>query len=447
MKYLKKLASLLSIISMLQVTFLTSSYAVDQTISTKLYEVAPFSIDCPSAIAIDAKTGTILYEKNKEEKRYPASTTKMMTAILAIENCTLTQEATINPSTISDIPVEYQNTYLTKSSYTIEELLNMLLVCSSNIAGYTLAEHISGSIDVFADKMNQKAQELGCTNTHFMNPSGIQHQDHYSSAQDLAIIAQYAMKNQTFRKLVAQPYYTVITEQQKVLNPSTNSLLNKESPYYYPDAIGVKTGYTKFAGNCLVSAANKDGNEVICVVLGGNIDETENSQRYRDTIHLLDYCFEQYETKQILEKGSVVKETIVPNGTKETRKLSIVSTKEISTTFIKGHESTEISPDIQISKVLLAPIQAGEKLGSISYTIDGTVYSSDLIAENTVEQLDQTSIVLKICLITGALIAFVILLYLLFPKKKKERQDTENDQTDEDKQDKQNSEDEENIDL
>ena len=160
-----------------------------------------------ACILIDSSTGKILYEKDSKKRKYPASTTKMMTAILAIEKCNLADIATVNETAISKkaVPDGYTNAKLVAGEkFTIEQLLNVLLIPSANDAANVLAEHISGSVEEFSKLMNEKAKEIGCLDTNFVNPSGIHNDNHYSTAYDLSLIAQYGMKNEIFRNIVCK---------------------------------------------------------------------------------------------------------------------------------------------------------------------------------------------------------------------------------------------------
>ena len=175
-----------------------SSLAVEPTIASE------------AAIVVEVSTGRIIYEKNSTKQMYPASTTKIMTAILTIENCNLTDMVTISESALSNIPEGYVTCGLVAGEQlSVNDLLYALMLPSANDAAYVLAEHIGGSVEGFSNMMNSKAQELGCTATHFINPNGIHSEDHYSTAYDLYLIANYAMKNETFRTIVASKEYTL----------------------------------------------------------------------------------------------------------------------------------------------------------------------------------------------------------------------------------------------
>ena len=161
---------------------------------------------------MDQNSGKILYSKNANTKMYPASTTKIMTAILTLENCNLDDVATASHNAVYSIPYSYSVATIQEGEeLTIEQLLNVLLIPSANDAAIVLAEHISGSVEEFAKLMNKKAEELGCKNTHFVNPNGIHNKNHTSTAYDLALMGQYAMKNETIRKIVSTKQFTLPT--------------------------------------------------------------------------------------------------------------------------------------------------------------------------------------------------------------------------------------------
>ena len=266
------------------------------------------TIYSPNAILIERETNKILYEKNAYEKKYPASTTKIMTAILALENCQLTDVATVSYDAIMTVPSGYTTANLQlDEELTIEQLLNLLLISSANDAGNVIAEHIAGSVESFASMMNTKAAELGCKNTHFTNPYGKQDSNHYSTAYDLALIADYCMDNSVFRDIVKKTAYTLgptNKHDSERTFTTTNSLLeednsNRADNYYYEHAIGIKTGFTTQAGNCLIGAAESNGLEVISVILDGTQTSNGLSQRYLDTITLFDFAFDNYAINKV----------------------------------------------------------------------------------------------------------------------------------------------------
>lgn len=248
----------------------------------------------PSAILIDSNSGDVLYEKNSNELMYPASTTKVLTAIIAIENCSLDEKVVASEPAITSIKSGYTNAKIqAHEKLSIEDLLYALLLKSANEAANVLAEHIGGTTENFANIMNAKAIELGCTSTHFVNANGIHAENHYTTASDLAKITRYCMQNELFRHMVAtQEYSLPATEQypssDRILK-NTNSLMDPESPYYYPSVIGGKTGFTTQAKNCMIAMSQKDGLELISIVFHAESTEDGRSARYLDTITLLEY--------------------------------------------------------------------------------------------------------------------------------------------------------------
>ena len=244
-----------------------------------------------AAILIDSSSEKILYSKNEAAKMYPASTTKILTAILTIENSNLDDVVTVPYEAISSIPSGYAVAALqVGEQLTVNQLLQVMLVHSANDAANVLAYHVSGSLDSFVELMNKKVEELGLKNTHFTNPSGMHNENHYSTAYDLAIIMKYCMKDSTFRNLSTLKYCTIPTTNKydvRVFN-TTNELLiydtrEVDSNYYYKYAIAGKTGYTTQAKNCLVSVANKGDLELICVVLSDGLYPNNLSAKFVDT--------------------------------------------------------------------------------------------------------------------------------------------------------------------
>lgn len=241
------------------------------------------SADAQSEIAMELSTGTVLCENNADTRLPMASTTKIMTAILIIEDCDLDEVITVPEEAAG---AEGSSIYLKKDQkISVKDLLYGLMLRSGNDAAAALALHHSGSIQNFAAKMNQKALELGAENTNFVNPSGLPDENHYTTARDLCKIACYAMKNEVFKEVVGTKKYT----------GETVNFANKNKMLFeYEGANGVKTGYTKRAGRCLVSSAMKNEMEVVCVVLNCP-DMYERSQK------ILDDCFERFRTLKIDE--------------------------------------------------------------------------------------------------------------------------------------------------
>lgn len=392
------------------------SFADSDTVKTD------FSIYSSGSVLIDASTGKVLLEKDMNKKLYPASTTKILTSIIAIEKLDLTSNLTASRSAILAIPSGYSNAGIKiGETLSVNDLLEMFLIHSANEVGYIFAEEISGSIDNFANLMNQKASELGCTNTHFTNPSGIHDINHYSTAYDMALIAKYCMKNETFRSIVNKkscrfPATDLYPEERYFKN--TNSLLDSSNRYYYEYAIGIKTGFTTQAKNCLIAGAKKDGVELIAVMLGAEATENGQSGRYIDAKNLFNFGFENYELKEFLKEGSKIKEIKVKNATKETQNLNLIAKNSLYTTFQSDFDISTLNPSIEIVEDITAPITKGSILGKISYTVDGITYESNLIAENDVIKSNFLEIIIQIIF---AIIILVLIAKILSHKNSKNK--------------------------
>lgn len=399
----------------------------------------------PSCILIDADSGKIIYEKNIHEKMYPASTTKIMTAILAIEKCDLKELATVSENSVSEesVPEGYVRSHLVPGeSFTIEQLLNVLLIPSANDAAIVLAEHISKSTGEFSNLMNKKAEELGCKNTHFVNPNGVHNNNHYSTVYDMCLIARYAMNNETFRNIVCKTSYTLpptdkYTEDDREFQ-TTNDLLftktknGKENPCFYEYATGVKTGFTDEAGYCLVASAKKDNNNYIAVTFGNNEKIDGKSERAVDCTTLFNYAIENYKEKNIFTKNTVVKQVNVElpsrkNEPVQTEPLNILIENTVS---VKTTENIEnITPKITIQENLKTPILEGTILGTIECEIDGTIYKSNLIAgENIIPTKDISYIFNFLLLLLIIIIVLTILSHFIHNHRKhKKNQNNKNE--------------------
>lgn len=393
--------------------------------STSSEEISTYS---PMCLLMEAKTGKIIYEKNAYEIAYPASTTKIMTAILALENCSLDETATASYEAIYTVPVSYSNADIKLGEeLTVNQLLHVLLIQSANEAANILAEHIAGSISSFASMMNSKAQEIGCLNTHFVNANGVHDKNHYTTAYDLALIGRYAMQNETFRSIVSTSIYTLPATNMHVENNrvfgNTNELIRKNNSdgvanYYYPYATGIKTGYTDAAKNCIVASAKKDGVEYIVVILGGENTENGLSGRYLDCKKLFDYAFENYTTQTLYEAKSTLKNINISNGTNSTKKLKVIIEDEICVLKKQKTNISSITPSIDMNSELLAPITANTVIGKITYNIDGNEYSSNLLAGSDVVESNKWNTFLTF----GSIIFILfVLMKLLSSDKKRNR--------------------------
>lgn len=259
------------------------------------------TVTAESAILIDASSGAVLYKKEADAKRYPASITKVMTALLTIENCSMDDIVTFSESAVNGIEAGSSSAGINiGAKLTVEETLYAMMLVSANEAGAALAEHVGGSIDDFAKMMTQRAKELGCTNTNFKNPHGLPDEEHYTSAHDMSLILKQALKYKEFRKICGTITYTLeksdtLIDTLELWNHA--KILRESSEYYYKYAEGAKTGFTQAALNTLVSYAKKDGVELICVVLKDL--GAENS--YKDSTALFKWGFSKVKALHPLE--------------------------------------------------------------------------------------------------------------------------------------------------
>ena len=372
-----------------------------------------------AAILFETSTGNVLYQKNATEKLYPASTTKILTAIITIENCDLDEIATVSKNAVDLVPSGYSNGGLIAGEkMAVKDLLYALMLNSANEAANVLAEHVSGSIDEFTKLMNKKATEIGCTNSNFTNTNGMHDENHYTTAADLALIADYCMKNETFREIVSTYTYPLPSTNKYSKNDrimkNTNQLLNPLSKNYLNSAIGIKTGYTSQAGNCLIAAVEKDGVELISVTLKAGSSSKESNYRFSDSKALLEYGLDNFGFVKISTKDEVIDTIKIENATEETESLKI-TIKEDVTDFINTNLEIE-ETNIDINSKILAPVKKGDVLGSITYTAGEKIYTVDLIADNDV--IEKTYYEIYIAIGIGVFIIIVIIIIIINSRKK-----------------------------
>ncbi|WP_050008193.1 D-alanyl-D-alanine carboxypeptidase family protein [Butyrivibrio sp. WCE2006] len=253
-------------------------------------------IGAEAAILLDVNTGTILYEKNIHEELYPASTTKIMTCLLAVENASLDDRVDFSYDAIHSVPADGSKIGMDAGEYlSLEESLYGIMVGSANEVSNAVAEHVSGSIDAFVNLMNEKASSLGCTNTHFSNTNGLQSPDHYTSAYDLALIAKEFFSNELLCRVGNTPRYHFAPSAGQpddfYLN-NKHKLITGEIPY--EGIVGGKTGYTDLARETLVTCAEKNGMKLVCVVL-----MEESPAQFTDTVTLFDYGFNNFKSVNV----------------------------------------------------------------------------------------------------------------------------------------------------
>mgnify|MGYP000961131931 CR=1 FL=1 len=338
------------------------------SVSFSFGTVPELSIIGQSAILIDGTTGQVLYEKNIHEQHYPASTTKIMTGILALENLQLLDSVDID----ADTPfTEGSRIYLLEGeNVNVRDVLYGLFLESANDSAVALAKKVSGSVEEFAKLMNKKAKEVGAENTYFVNPNGLHEDNHMSTAYDLAMIAKYAMKNQTFRDYVSTYQYTMeatnLQETRYLYN--TNRLLydavNKvvvngvTRPCKYEGVTGIKTGYTSKAGGCLVASAKRGNTELIAVTMAST-----DMGRFADCIALLDYGFENYKTVEAVSNGKDIGTVPVRRGA--VKRVPVAIAEDAYATLPLEASENLIRTEVELVDYLKAPVEEGQKAGVV----------------------------------------------------------------------------------
>ena len=375
-----KMKKLLITLFLLSLIFLNINCNFSLALEDDSKEPSPSAI---SAILLDNRTNKVLYKKEENKKMYPASTTKILTAILVLENCNLNDVVTSSYNAIMSVPEGYSIAKIQiGEQLTVEQLLELLLVYSANDAANVLAEYVGGSTDSFVAMMNTKINELGLTDSHFTNPYGLHDENHYTTAHDLAVIMQYCLKNENFRKIAGQASCAIPAT--NLYGPrsfdSTNELLIPGNPYYYKYLTTGKTGFTSPAKECLVSSAYRDDLELICVVLGSD-------NRFFDTRTIYEYGYENYSIKNIANENDVITNIKVSNATKNTKNLDLLICEPIYALVKNSDFDNEIIPEIILNKNISAPIEEGAILGKVKYTINGVTYTTDLIAAHAVESI------------------------------------------------------------
>lgn len=324
------------------------------------------------AVLMEASTKKVLYEKNAHDKMPMASTTKIMTALVAIENGDLDSTVTVSKNASG---VEGSSIWLgVGEKMTLKELLYGLMLASGNDAAVAIAEHVGGSVEWFIEMMNNKAKEIGANDTHFVTPNGLHDDNHYTTAYDLALISCVAMENPQFQEIVNTQYKELPWEghdYNRVVK-NKNKIL-----WQYEGGNGVKTGYTKKAGRCLSAAAKRDGIQLVAVVLN-------DYDMFADCMSLLDYGFDNYQNYDIIEKGQYLGKTAVKDGmigsidSKAPDSLSLPLSEE---------EYAQIQTEIHVEEQVEAPVKQGDVLGSITVRLgDEVIYQTDVLSQVDVEK-------------------------------------------------------------
>ena len=408
MRQLKKTIAVL-----LAAWILSASLCASLAVSPSDYDMSapqnllPEHLYAESALLVDEDSGEVLFSKNSRIRMFPASTTKIMTLLLGLESgigpdekVTIPKEAADIASGSSVIPVKPGDVT------TFRDLLYGFMLSSGNDGANAIAVLVDGSLDAFVDHMNARAQEIGCEGTHYVNAHGYHDSNHYTTAQDLALIARVAMQNEAFRTIVAAPTWDMTVTRGSRTGTATivnrNSLLLSNSKYYYPDCTGIKTGHHRKAGWCFVGSAQRAGRRVICVVLNCE----EEVQKWYDAARLFEYGFTRYESvgvQSLIDRAKPCFDTVTvenaadddPQGGLLQLNVELTEGGEQAIPLPSGSETAISlaaekvagSLEIEWDRNPAAPVAIGEKLGTLRGTLPGGgAFAAALTASRSVDR-------------------------------------------------------------
>ena len=360
-----------------------------------------FDLDAKAGLLIEADTGEILYEKNAHQENYPASLTKVMVALLAFEaidrgELSLTDSITATETAFDGLSSDGSTANIVPGeTMTVEQLLNCMLIVSANEACNILGEHLSGSVEAFVARMNERASELGCEHTHFANATGLHDPQHYTTAWDLYLITREAMQHDKFMEICNTKSHTVpatnLTEKPRELH-TTNFLISnwRARGYVYRDAQGIKTGSTPEAGYCLISSALRGSRHMVSVVLGAERVTLEDgvtiqTRSFSETSRMFDWGFDNFIRRDILSSADPVCEVPVALSS-ETNYVVAHAAEDLSCLLPDNIEPSDLERTVELTNETVdAPVAAGDVLGKLTLSYKGTVYGeADLLALNDV---------------------------------------------------------------
>lgn len=353
-----------------------------------------------AALLLEMDSDITLYGLNIHEKNYPASLTKIMTVLLALENGNLSDVLTVSATALEGLHESGSTVGLVEGEQmTLENLLYCTMVSSANEACNVIAEYVSGTVDAFVELMNTRAQELGCMNTHFANPHGLHDEDHYTSAYDLSLIARKALEYDVFRTICNTSSYTVpatnLSGERQLT--TTNELIQTtgSSGYRYSKAAGVKTGFTSPAQCCLVSTADDGNLSLLLVILHAPRQEDENgnwvSRSFPEAINLFEYGFDSFQRSTIMSTLYPVAEVTV-NQSAGAQTVALAPVTEVRSVIDQDYDPDDVVLEIDIpNSTVDAPVEAGQVLGSVTVVYQGMVLGrSDLAAITSIARSEIT---------------------------------------------------------
>lgn len=344
--------------------FITLSYAQDE-----------LNLSAQSAVLMDFDSESIMYGKNETEKIFPASTTNILTAIVVLENIQLTDMVVVDPMAV-ELGVGSSISLEAGESLSVESLLHAMILESANDAAFALALHTGGSLGEFSKMMNDKAEQIGCTNSNFINPCGLHDEEHYSSAQDMAKIMAYGMRNETFRKLLSATTYTipetnmraeprVLYTPNRIFESQEEIMVGEQSvPVAYPGVVGSKTGYSDESGNSIITMATRDDRSFIVAIYNA-----EGMASYADTHKLLNHGFENFRVVTVVHKNEFIDNFTVTDAN-EPYVPSVV--EEDFTVPVLGGQSFDVERVVRELKVEL-PLSKGDPIAEVDVRVNGRI--------------------------------------------------------------------------
>ncbi len=391
MKYRRLLSALLATL-MLSAIYLLPVAATE---STDMLPVP--QIEATAALLLELNSGTVLFEQNADERVYPASLTKIMTCFLTLEMGSLSDTVTVSEAALENLDVSGSSAgLLAGETMSLENLLYCMMLSSANEACNVAAEHVAGSIDAFVQLMNERATQLGCTGTHFVNTHGLHDEDHYTTARDLSLIAQAAMENHTFRTIVSTASYVVPETNMaatRKLSTTNQLIIPKQGNIYYDDRVtGIKTGFTTPAGRCLAATAEDGTLSLLSIVCGCDTRILESGDlefaSFPETEKLLDYGFMNFTFQTVLTTLYPVAEIPVSRSA-GANFVSLAPKDEITALLPSDYDESNITftATLVSNEGVSAPVAAGDELGSITLSYNGKeLGSTKLVAITSVER-------------------------------------------------------------
>ena len=364
-----------------------------------------FTADCGAALLLELNSGTMIYSLNAEQTMYPASLTKIMTCMLALEYGRLDDVLTVSESALSDLDEAGSTAGLmVGEQMKLKDVLYCLMLSSANEACNVVAEYISGDVPAFVTLMNKTAQDLGCKNTHYENPHGLHASNHYTTAKDLSIITRKALTYEDFREISSTATYTVPATNMSAPRKlkTTNYLISTDTvaDYFYPDAIGIKTGYTSAAGRCVISRASDGNLNLLAIVLNADTEVLpDGSVRYHNFIEakrMFDYGFDNFAYAQVLSRLKPIVQ--VPVQFSEDEKGAVlIPSEDVNSLLPKEYDKAKITTEYTLEPPsgLTAPLRQGQDVGTVSVLYDGHLIGQTRLETLTAVEVSGTAVVFQ----------------------------------------------------